>query len=155
MSEKSRAARKQSWAKLRKALWPDLSTEQGYESALSCGWGMALLATASYAVVFLIGLIWGWVPGAESINGASLTANLVMDLCLVAAGLALAWFIWRRQSRIAVILVFAWIAAESLLKIAWVGAPGVAPGLIFTIVSLNGVRASFYKRRAANAGTFS
>jgi hypothetical protein len=149
MNEKLRAQRQQRWANVRGVYWPDLSTPEGLKSASSYSWGVALFLAFSYAAVFALGYVYGWAPGAGDLDAAALSANLVIDACAVVVALVLAWFAWRRRSRIAAVLVLAWIATEAVLKIALVGAAGIVLSLILVLLAIGGVRAAFYKHRFA------
>ena len=149
MNERLRAQRQQRWAKFREVYSPDLSTPEGLKSASSYSWGVALFLAFSYAIVFALGYVYGWVPGAGEADAAALSASLVIDACAVVVALVLAWFAWRRSSRIAAVLVLAWTATEAVLKVALVGAAGIVLGLIIVLLAIGGVRAAFYRHRLA------
>ncbi len=149
MNEKLRAQCQQRWANIRKVYWPDLSTPEGLKSASSYGWGVALFLAFSYAVVFALGYVYGGVPGAGDLDTAALSASLVIEACAVVVALALAWFAWRRSSRIAAVLVLARIATEAVPKIALVGAAGIVLSLVVVLLAIGGVRAAFYNHRLA------
>jgi hypothetical protein len=144
-------ARAQIRGRLRNSLWPDLSTEKGLKSALSGGWGMALFIAFGYAVMFALGLIYGRIPFDGELEGGSLSVVLAIDLAAVAAALALAWFVWRRASRVAAVLVLVWVVVEVATKIVLMGGASLVAGVIFVWAAILGVRGVFAKRRLATA----
>jgi hypothetical protein len=153
MDEKKRALRQQRWANIRKIYWPDLSDAKTLKSASTYSWGVALFIAFSYAVVAGIGYFYGWTPGGEELASAAMTATLVIEGCAVVTALVLAWFSWRRNSRIAAIIILAWIVVEGALKVAYFGAGGVVMSLVLILLAIGGLRAAFYQRRLADTAS--
>jgi hypothetical protein len=152
MDEKKRAATAERWARFRKALLPDVTTEKGLKAALSCGAGVAIFGSICYAAIFLYAWLSGGEPFGLELDAVGFMATQAVNLFAAIAGLVLAWFISKRASRIAAVLVLIWMVAEAIGKMAIVGAHGAGPAIAFILLATNGVRGAFAKHRLGLSG---
>ncbi len=158
MDDKAKAARQERWTRIRKTWWPDITTELGFKTALGQGWGIAAFGAVCYAGLFVAAIAFGFNPFGEELTGVAWTAALGILLVFAGAGALLAWLVKKRTSKVAAVVVLAWIGFETVAKLAEIGPAGIVSGIFFTLCAINGVRATFARYRpttTADVKTFS
>jgi len=158
MKAEHKAQRRAVWANIKKTWWPDVTTELGFKSALAQGWGIALFVALSNALLFIAAIAFGWLPGAEGLDGAARMFILGFLLLGAVGGLILTWLLKQRASKIAAIILLVWIVLEMVMRLLQAPPGAWVLGIMFMLCAVNGVRAAFAKFRptsAADVKTFS
>ena len=159
MKQEHKAHRRAVWANIKKTWWPDVTTELGFKSALAQGWGIALFAAISNALLFIVGIAFDWMPGAEGVNDGRVRMVILGFLLLGAVGgLVLTWLLKTRASKIAAVILLIWIVLEMVMRLLQAPPGAWVLGIMFVLCAVNGVRAAFAKFRpsgTADVKTFS
>jgi hypothetical protein len=158
MKPEHKVQRRAALANVKKTWWPDVTTEIGFKSALAQGWGIALFAALSNAVLFIVAIAFGWLPGAEGLDGTARMVILGFLLLGAVGGLILTWLLKTRASKIAAVILLVWIVLEMAMRLLQAPPGAWVFGIMFILCAVNGVRAAFAKFRpssTADVTTFS
>jgi len=147
MKEEHKVQRRAVWTNIKKTWWPDVTTELGFKSALAQGWGIALFAALSNAFLAIVAIAFGWLPGAEGLDGTARIFMIGVLLLGAVGGLVLTWLLKTGASKIAAVILLIWIVLEMVMRLLQAPPGAWVLGIMFVLCAVNGVRAAFAKYR--------